>query len=504
MINSQAVSKVISKKIKQLSLLTSFICGVSAAINVNASTVTMTLQAESYSDMSGISTETTTDTGGGLNVTGTDIGDWLVYPQVTMPCTGAYTVSYRVASTVTGATLNLSNSTTGTIYDSFTVPNTGGSQTWQTVTRTVSSLPVGGLKFKISVPAKGGWKLNYFKVTNQCTTTNTARDTVTAMGKGFNLGNMFDKNSNTTFAQTKAKIDAYYAKGFRNVRVPITWTEPIDGSLLADPATGIVNTSNTRLGIIKQTVDYALSLSGMYVVINAHHEVGLKDNNRDWVLERLWLDIATIFSARNNHLLFEILNEPHLSSGAEMPAASLRTMTKKAYNKIRTVSLSRVVIIGGNQWFKDFEVPNVWTTLDGLGNGNDAYIAATFHHYIPWSFCGNDQGDFTDAWTYKDQYTPMDVMNNWANTVGNGMPVYIGEWGVAWGSRYTVMNCNNIRKWYTSMHVTHAASRNQATAVWDDGGWFKIWNGSAWDNNLIDCIGGSCGWSSSNQLEGCY
>ena len=491
--------------------LGSLVLGLLSAASVSAATTT--IQAENYSSMFGIQTQTTTDTGGGLNVGYTDKGDWLSYPAVTLPCAGTYTVSYRVASAVTGSTLTLEKAGGGTTYDAFTVPNTGGWQNWQTVTHTLT-LPAGSVSFGISIPTAGGWNLNYFTVTNQCssstssssssTATTTAKVAIAAMGKGFNLGNMFDRDSNATYAQAKAKIDAYYAKGFRNVRIPITWTESVDGSVLADPNTGIVNTGHARLAIIKQAVDYALSLNGMYVVINAHHEVALKENNRDWVLERLWSDIATIFASRSSKLLFEILNEPHLLNGGPMPAASLKNMTVKAYAKIRAVNSTRIIIIGGNQWFGENEVPSVWTDLNGVGSGNDAYVAAEFHHYMPWTFCGDGQGDFTDAWTDSNQYTPMDVMNNWANGVGKGMPVYIGEWGVAWGSRYTVMNCNSIRKWYTSFHSNYAVSRKQATAVWDDGGWFKIWNGSGWDNNLVDCIGGSCAWSSGNQLDGCY
>ena len=322
------------------------------------------------------------------------------------------------------------------------------------------------------------------------------------MGKGFNLGNMFDTGGGS-YAAAKNKIDAYYAKGFRNVRIPVTWTENIDGNKLANSDTGVVDQGNARLTAIKQAVDYALSLPGMYVVINAHHETTLKEQNRDWVLERLWQDIATIFKDRNHRLLFEFLNEPHLASGGAMDPANLRNMTTKAYNKVRAVDTKRIVIIGGNQWFASNEMATTWPSLSTVGGGNDLYMMSEFHHYTPWSFCGDNQGDYADNWTNNDLAAPMDQMAAWANSVGKGMPVYIGEWGVGWGSRYTAMHCNNIRQWYSTLQAT-ASPKGQATAVWDDGGWFKIYNGTNFDNNLVDCIGGSCAWEGTDRFAGCY
>lgn len=333
----------------------------------------------------------------------------------------------------------------------------------------------------------------------------SAKAAAAAMGKGFNLGQMFESTQQPpTLAAASAKIDAYYAKGFRLVRIPVTWTEPTNGSsLVGDPAVGDVVRSHPRLLVIASVVDYALSKPDMYVVLNAHHEVALKTQNRAAVLERLWADIAEIFDDREHRLMFEILNEPHRSDDTAMPAADLRNMTVKAYAKIRAVDPARIVVIGGNQWFGAAEIPAVWTSLNGVGNGDDPYLMATFHHYNPWTFCGNDQGSYDDPWTDKDLSQPMDTMLAWANSVGKGMPVYIGEWSVAWGSRYEKFGCNNIRQYYQKLHSQFAAPRGIPTAVWDDGGWFKIFDHAtnAFDNNLIDCISGTCDWDGTERFN---
>lgn len=490
--------------------------GSSSSGSSSSAPVNSVIQAEDYNRSYDLTTgnagaqyrqdnvdiEATTDTGGGFNVGWIDASEWLEY-NVNIPA-GNYEISARVASPNGGSI----KATLGTAALTATVPNTGGWQAWQSITLGTVNLASPATNLRLDM-VSAGFNLNFIQIktasvcTQNCTADETAKTAIKAMGKGFNLGNMFDLNGGS-YGAAKNKIDAYYAKGFRNVRIPITWTENVEGNKLANSDTGAVDLNHPRLAAIRQTVDYALSLPGMYVVINAHHENGLKDNNKYLVLERLWQDITAIFRDRNHRLLFEFLNEPHLSSGAAMPAANLRNMTIRAYNKVRAVDTKRIVIIGGNQWFGANEMANTWPSLSGVGNGDDLYMMAEFHHYAPWSFCGDNQGDYADNWTDADQYGPMDQMAAWANSVGKGMPVYIGEWGVGWGSRYGAMHCNNIRRWYTSFHATMANPRSQATAVWDDGGWFKIFNGSTFDNNLVDCIGGSCAWEGTDRFAGCY
>lgn len=334
-----------------------------------------------------------------------------------------------------------------------------------------------------------------------------ASEVARRMGAGFNLGQMFDNDQHPrSLAAARAKIDAYYARGFRNLRIPITWTEVVGNDrLVFDPTVGEVDREHPRLRVIEQVVDYALSQPDLYVVINAHHERGLKTEGRAAVLERLWQDISDIFAGRGQRLIFEILNEPHKDDDSAMDAALLRQMTGMAYDRIRAVSAERIVVIGGNQWFSAAEVPAVWTHLDQVGGGDDPHLMVTFHHYDPWSFSGDNQGTYDDPWTEANVVSPMQIMKQWADTVGNGMPVYIGEWGVGWGSVYDQMQCNNVRLWYQNMHTQAEAIANWPTAVWDDGGWFKIFDhaSGSFDNDLVDCINATCEWEGERFNAGC-
>ena len=423
---------------------------------------------------------------------------------------GSTTTGGRVSSggttAISGAVATGGVTAMGGISPTGGRPGTGGAVTGGTIaTGGVSTGGQGGTAGK----ATGGSATGGSSATGGATSL-TAAQAAAAMGKGVNIGQTFETTQNErSLAAVSAKIDAYYAKGFRNVRIPITWTEPVGGDLLVGSATvGDVNRSSTRLAVIKQVVDYALGKSGLYVVINAHHETGLKTNSRAAVLESLWADIADIFAAKDHRLLFEFLNEPHRSDGSNspLPAADLRAMVKLAYAKIRAVDPQRIVIIGGNQWFAAAEMANVWSDLSGVGDGQDPYVMATFHHYDPWTFCGDNQGTYDDNWTDTNLSGPMDTMLAWSQSTGKGMPVYIGEWGVGWGSRYTTMDCNNIRSWYQKMDKDNAQPRGIPTSLWDDGGWFKVWDigSKSWNNNLADCILGTCNWNGTERFNaGC-
>jgi hypothetical protein len=131
-----------------------------------ASTVfSLQIEAENYSSMFGVQKETTTDTGGGLNVGYIDSKDWMAYNNITIPNASSFTVSYRVASLSGGGKLQLETNAGQTILDpAFAIPNTGGWQNWQTVTRTVS-LPAGTYSLGLKA-VTGGFNINWFSISS--------------------------------------------------------------------------------------------------------------------------------------------------------------------------------------------------------------------------------------------------------------------------------------------------------------------------------------------------
>lgn len=122
-----------------------------------------TIQAESYSSMSGVQTETTTDSGGGQNVGYIDTGDWMAYAGINFPSTGTYKIEYRVASQSGGGRLSLDLNAGATVLGYLDVPSTGGWQTWTTISHTVS-VTAGTYALGIYAQA-GGWNLNWIRIT---------------------------------------------------------------------------------------------------------------------------------------------------------------------------------------------------------------------------------------------------------------------------------------------------------------------------------------------------
>ncbi|MEV7886017.1 glycoside hydrolase family 16 protein [Streptomyces sp. NPDC002817] len=102
------------------------------------------IQAESYNSQSGVSTETTTDTGGGQNIGYLANGDWALYQNVAFGSTAATQFVARVASGAASGVSGLIevrlDSRSNAPIGSFSLANTGGWQTWRTVPANMSSV----------------------------------------------------------------------------------------------------------------------------------------------------------------------------------------------------------------------------------------------------------------------------------------------------------------------------------------------------------------------------
>ncbi|MBN1598626.1 MAG: carbohydrate-binding protein, partial [Bacteroidales bacterium] len=141
----------------------------SAAVIVNSAdqgvSVPGTIQAEDYTAMSGIQTESTSDAGGGLNVGWIDAGDWMEY-LINASSAGTYVITYRIASLNGGGQVTMSRN--GTNLATTSIPSTGGWQNWTDVTANVSL--VSGTQTIRLTANSGGWNLNYWRVTEGTTT----------------------------------------------------------------------------------------------------------------------------------------------------------------------------------------------------------------------------------------------------------------------------------------------------------------------------------------------
>ena len=123
---------------------------------------TKQLQAESFTSMSGVVTEGTSDVGGGQNVGWIDANDWMAHANINFPSSGSYKVEYRVASP-NGAAVSLDLNAGSIQLGQVSIPATGGWQSWTTVSHTVN-INAGTYSVGIFAPT-GGWNINWIKFT---------------------------------------------------------------------------------------------------------------------------------------------------------------------------------------------------------------------------------------------------------------------------------------------------------------------------------------------------
>ena len=150
-------------------------------IPVTSTVVSTLIQAEDYSSMKGVQTETTTDTGLGLNVSYTDAGDWLAYKNINFPTTGSYLIEYRVASAVNGAKISADLNAGSIVLGALDVPNTGAWQNWQTIAHTVN-VNAGVYNFGLFIQ-NSGVNINWIKITKTDNMAKTAIENKTELIK---------------------------------------------------------------------------------------------------------------------------------------------------------------------------------------------------------------------------------------------------------------------------------------------------------------------------------
>ncbi|WP_165821952.1 Ig-like domain-containing protein [Hymenobacter edaphi] len=187
---------------------TSAAVAVTVAAAPSAQAIPGKIEAESFTAQQGTQTEPTTDTGGGINVDWYETGDWLDY-AVNVAAAGQYTVGFRVASANGGATLQLRNSA-GTVLGSINVGNTGGWQSWQTISTTVT-LPAGVQTLRLYAQASTGCNVNWLNFSS--TATNVAPTvslTSPANGATFTAPASITVSANAADSDgTVSKVDFY-------------------------------------------------------------------------------------------------------------------------------------------------------------------------------------------------------------------------------------------------------------------------------------------------------
>jgi hypothetical protein len=115
-----------------------------------------------------VDVESTSDVGGGYDVGWIFGGEWLNY-SVNVTTAGTYDLEMRVASSGNGGTFHVEINGTN-VTGTMTIPNTGGWQTWTSITKTGVNLAAGTqlwhVVFDTNGPSGAVGNLNYIKVSS--------------------------------------------------------------------------------------------------------------------------------------------------------------------------------------------------------------------------------------------------------------------------------------------------------------------------------------------------
>ncbi len=328
----------------------------------------------------------------------------------------------------------------------------------------------------------------------------TANEIVARMGIGTNLGNTFETTAYKNpwdWDSTRDFVDAAIDAGFVHIRIPINWMR---SGPKAD-ADGNIDHSNDELQVAIKLIDYVIyeinpkrreaGLQEIILIVNTHHETWFGDDEDDVIgrpnfdsnmaiLENIWRGICELFAHYPQEtLIFELFNEPdgYLRTGP-WAIATVIEMNKRLHRLIREFELSgervhadRNLMFGGTNWNSPAFLRRTYERrVDLPGEGNDPYVMGTFHWYY-----NPDTGE-TGEEDVVSRVIP--VLEEF--TFKHNIPVVMGEFGYDHRGEVT----DEVLTYYREL-ANGALEAGFAITVWDDNGWFQIYNRQTREFNPI-------------------
>lgn len=109
-------------------------------------------------------------------------------------------------------------------------------------------------------------------------------------------------------------------------------------------------------------------------------------------------------------------------------------------------------------------------------------ITIHYYHSMPWThYATPNQNEWGSTTDYNELVTRLNMIDssvpgnfNQANSPLVGVPVNIGEFGIAHRER-TTRNTDDVLEWYRAVNAA-ALQRNLSATVWCDNGWFRVFN----------------------------
>lgn len=317
------------------------------------------------------------------------------------------------------------------------------------------------------------------------------------METGWNLGNTLDATGGTALKSeiswgmpytTKEMIDGIAASGIKTIRIPVSWANHfIDDRYTIEPA---------WMKRVKQIVDWAID-DGMYVILNTHHDnyprnenmphcsgyypSPLNSNESILYVKNVWAQIALAFnSGYDEHLVFELLNEPRLRGhghewdynpsckDCKYAAGQINKLNQIAVDVIRASgsnNLKRFIMVSGiaasfNSYIKDnsFTFPKDFMSEE---ISSQRFILSV-HIYAPYEFAMKNPGvrDISASQLGELAYYFESLDEKF---IQKGYPVIIGEYGAT--------NKDNLDariEWF-KFFISESRKYGITSCLWDNG-----------------------------------
>jgi endoglucanase len=265
------------------------------------------------------------------------------------------------------------------------------------------------------------------------------------MGIGTNIGNTLDNTTKWETGWGNPRITQDYiqklaALGFRTVRLPVAWDAYAhDGRI--DPE---------KLARVGEIVDW-VSQTGMFCVVNIHWDGGWIDSDDEKRFAKTyhtfspeaerkfrsyWSQIARYFADRDQHLVFEGLNEETNFSGTGSEEKAYATLAHVNQLFIDTVRKS-----GGNNATRLLIITGYSTDIVKTTNGHFSLptdtvphkLLLSVHYYTPWAFAGMDRDvegqKMQPTWGSESDMAELnrlfDRMSDFSHR--KDIPVFLGE-----------------------------------------------------------------------------
>ena len=334
---------------------------------------------------------------------------------------------------------------------------------------------------------------------NTAATELSAFDVVKKMGVGWNLGSTLesiDNNKRGILSEfigstpevfyetywgnpvtTAAMVDSVAKAGFGAIRIPVTYTDHMDGNFVI---------RREWLERVEQVVNYVLD-NDIYCIINIHHDTGsgrwpwLKADagnieNLEKQFAAVWKQIAEHFKDYNNKLIFEAFNEILDLDDNWVKSGDA---AYDAVNRLNQVFVDTVRGTGGENADRFLIIKSYSASVDSEmldsfvvpRDSKEGKLIFSFHYYGLHEFIlQQNQAKWTTTYADWDQQRdgrPVELLMERASTKLKGIPVIIGEFGAQNKGN------TNARIQYATHFIKTAAKYGISCFWWDNGGKYE-------------------------------